>query len=86
MIFGVGTDICDVRRIRASYARRGERFAARVLGPHEIEVFRSRLARVASDHLPVVAELQLEPAAAAAPPPEPDAAAGRARNVLYDEA
>jgi holo-[acyl-carrier protein] synthase len=46
MIFGIGTDICDVRRIRATYGRRGERFAAKVLGPHEIEVFRSRLARV----------------------------------------
>ncbi len=48
MIYGVGTDICDVRRIHATYARRGERFAAKVLGPHEIEVFRARLARVES--------------------------------------
>ena len=46
MIFGVGTDICDVRRIAATYARRGDRFAERVLGPHEIEVFRMRRARV----------------------------------------
>ena len=42
MIFGVGTDLCDVRRIRAVLARRGERFAERVLGPHEIAVFRAR--------------------------------------------
>ncbi len=42
MIFGVGTDICDVRRIRAVLARRGDRFAERVLGPHEIVVFRRR--------------------------------------------
>lgn len=42
MIYGVGTDICDVRRIAAVLARRGERFAERVLGPHEIEVFRAR--------------------------------------------
>ncbi len=42
MIFGVGTDICDVRRIRAVLARRGDRFAERVLGPHEIGVFRRR--------------------------------------------
>ena len=48
MIYGVGTDICDVRRIAAAYARRGERFAERVLGPHEIEVFRARLAKVES--------------------------------------
>ena len=46
MIYGVGTDICDVRRIAASLARRGDRFAERVLGPHEIEVFRARRARV----------------------------------------
>ena len=46
MIFGVGTDICDVRRITATLARRGERFAEKVLGPHEIEVFRSRRAKV----------------------------------------
>jgi holo-[acyl-carrier protein] synthase len=48
MIFGIGTDICDVRRITATFARRGERFAEKVLGPHEIEVFRQRLARVES--------------------------------------
>ncbi len=42
MIFGVGTDICDVRRIRAVLARRGDRFAERVLGPHEIGVFQHR--------------------------------------------
>ncbi len=46
MIYGIGTDICDVRRIAASLARRGERFAEKVLGPHEIEVFRTRLAKV----------------------------------------
>jgi holo-[acyl-carrier protein] synthase len=46
VIFGVGTDLCDVRRIRAVLARRGERFAERVLGPHEIEVFRARRAQL----------------------------------------
>jgi len=46
MIYGIGTDVCDLRRMRATYARRGERFAAKVLGPHEIEVFRTRLAKV----------------------------------------
>jgi holo-[acyl-carrier protein] synthase len=46
MIYGVGTDICDVRRIAATLGRRGERFAEKVLGPHEIEVFRERLAKV----------------------------------------
>ena len=42
MIYGIGTDICDIRRIGAVLARRGDRFAERVLGPHEIEVFRAR--------------------------------------------
>ncbi len=45
MIYGIGTDICDVRRVAATLARRGDRFAERVLGPAEIEVFRSRRAR-----------------------------------------
>ena len=48
MIYGIGTDICDVRRIAAAFARRGERFAERVLWPHEMEVFRARHARVES--------------------------------------
>ena len=46
MIYGIGTDICDIRRVRQTLERRGERFAEKVLGPHEIEVFRSRLAKV----------------------------------------
>ncbi|MBV8603521.1 MAG: holo-ACP synthase [Pelomonas sp.] len=46
MIVGIGTDICDIRRMRATFARRGERFAEKVLGPHELEVFRARLAKV----------------------------------------
>jgi holo-[acyl-carrier protein] synthase len=46
MIYGIGTDVCDLRRIRATLERRGERFAQKVLGPAEIEVFRSRRSRV----------------------------------------
>jgi holo-[acyl-carrier-protein] synthase len=46
VIYGVGTDICDIRRIAAALQRRGDRFAERVLGPREIEVFRYRRARV----------------------------------------
>ena len=42
MIYGVGTDICDIRRIRETLERRGDRFAEKVLGPHEIDVFRER--------------------------------------------
>ncbi len=47
MIYGIGTDICDVRRIAATAARRGgDRFAERVLGPAELQVFRARRERV----------------------------------------
>ena len=46
MIYGVGTDICDVRRIRAVLARRGDAFAERVLGGHELEVFHARRAQL----------------------------------------
>ena len=46
MVRGIGTDICDIRRIRAALQRHGERFAEKVLGPNEIEVFRARRARV----------------------------------------
>jgi len=46
VIYGIGTDICDIRRLRATYERRGVRFAQKVLGAHEIEVFHERLARV----------------------------------------
>ncbi len=45
VIVGIGTDICDVRRMRATLARRGERFAERVLGDQELAVFRARRAR-----------------------------------------
>ena len=45
MIFGVGTDICDVRRIASTYERRGERFVQRVLGTTELEVFAARRER-----------------------------------------
>jgi holo-[acyl-carrier protein] synthase len=46
MIYGIGTDICDIRRLRATLERRGERFAEKVLGEREIEVYRARRARV----------------------------------------
>lgn len=46
MIYGVGTDLCDLRRMAATLNRRGERFAEKVLGPQELRVFRARRARV----------------------------------------
>ncbi len=45
MIYGIGTDLCDVRRIAATLARRGDRFAERVLGPAELQLFHARRAR-----------------------------------------
>ena len=45
MIFGIGTDICDVRRIRASLERHGERFARKVLAEGEFVTWKARSAR-----------------------------------------
>jgi holo-[acyl-carrier protein] synthase len=46
VIYGIGADLCDIRRIRATLARRGERFAEKVLGPHELaEWFAARSLR-----------------------------------------
>jgi holo-[acyl-carrier-protein] synthase len=45
MIYGIGTDICDVRRIRKSVERHGERFAQRVLSDAEFATWQARSAR-----------------------------------------
>lgn len=45
MIYGIGTDICDVRRIRASLDRHGERLAQRILSEGELATWRARSAR-----------------------------------------
>ena len=45
MIYGLGTDICDVRRIRDSLARHGERFAGKILSDRELATWRARSAR-----------------------------------------
>jgi len=45
MIYGIGTDICDVRRIRASLERLGDRFAEKVLAEGELATWRARSAR-----------------------------------------
>ncbi len=45
MIYGIGTDICDVRRIRASLERHGERFAGRILSVAEFATWKARSAR-----------------------------------------
>lgn len=45
MIYGIGTDICDVRRIQASLERHGDRFAEKVLAEGELRTWRERSAR-----------------------------------------
>ena len=45
MIYGIGTDICDVRRIAAALERQGDRFPLRVLSEGEQKVWRARSAR-----------------------------------------
>ena len=40
MIFGIGTDLVEVERIRRVWERRGERFVARILCPEELPGFR----------------------------------------------
>lgn len=47
MIVGIGTDLIDIRRVRDTVERRGERFALKVLGPQELAVYRARTARSA---------------------------------------
>ena len=39
MIYGIGTDIVTVARMRDSLARHGERFAQRLLHPLELEAY-----------------------------------------------
>lgn len=45
MIYGIGTDICNVRRIRGVVERHGERFAQRVLSDAEFATWKTRSAR-----------------------------------------
>ncbi len=45
MIYGIGTDLIDIGRIRAAHQRFGDRFIGRVLGPREIEKYRQRRGR-----------------------------------------
>lgn len=40
MIFGIGTDIVSVGRIRDALERHGERFARRILADSELEAYR----------------------------------------------
>jgi holo-[acyl-carrier protein] synthase len=46
MIYGIGTDLCDIRRVQLALDRRGERFARKVLGDREHAVYTQRRARI----------------------------------------
>lgn len=46
MIYGIGTDILRIDRIEAVFARRGDAFVMRILGPRERLVFAARSAKV----------------------------------------
>ncbi len=45
MIAGIGTDIIEIARIEAAFARHGLRFAERILGPDELAKFHRRAQR-----------------------------------------
>jgi holo-[acyl-carrier protein] synthase len=45
MIHGIGTDLCDVRRIQAAIDRHGMRFAQRILSPSELATYEARSQR-----------------------------------------
>jgi len=44
-VFGIGTDVREIARIRASLDRYGLRFANKILTPQEMQIFESRRAR-----------------------------------------
>ncbi|HEY9030461.1 MAG TPA: holo-ACP synthase [Kangiella sp.] len=41
MIFGVGTDIVDIERIKRSMERHGDKFAERILASAELEIYQA---------------------------------------------
>ena len=45
MIYGIGTDICDIRRIKAALDRNGDRFATKILSDAEFKVWKTRSVR-----------------------------------------
>ena len=47
MIYGIGTDLCDVRRVSEALQRHGDRFALRILADDEMRTWRARTARCA---------------------------------------
>ena len=55
MIYGIGTDLVEIRRIAAAVERFGERFAERILGPQEQARYAARRARSATRGLAFLA-------------------------------
>lgn len=55
MIYGVGIDLIEIGRIAQAYARHGDRFAQRILGPDEWERYMQRRQRSASRGLAFLA-------------------------------
>lgn len=55
MIYGIGTDICDIRRIRQSLEKFGPRFAERIMAPQEFATYQARNARSADRGVAYVA-------------------------------
>ena len=45
MIYGIGTDIVQISRVRAALERSGARFAEKILGPQELEKYHARRAK-----------------------------------------
>lgn len=46
MIYGIGTDILQISRLKKTLERRGDRFAEKILGPEEMVKYLSRKAKV----------------------------------------
>lgn len=42
MIYGIGTDLIQVARIQQAVDRHGERFAEKILGSEELQIYRQR--------------------------------------------
>jgi holo-[acyl-carrier protein] synthase len=55
MIIGIGTDICDIRRVRASLERFGPKFARRILSDAEYATYLQRSERAAERGISFVA-------------------------------
>jgi holo-[acyl-carrier protein] synthase len=55
MIYGIGTDICDIRRIKASLDKFGPRFAQRIMAPAEFATYFARAERSAERGVAYVA-------------------------------